>query len=154
MLVLFTFLPRTDLIFGGTTSIIRKNACTRPLCPPEFCLVPFGYFKWFRLYFLGVPADLTGVPDFCGVPAEFRRKIHPRRVMTHDRDEDGNHVSLTQVCYETLNDPERTKGSKSYSGRSNNRKSTRGGTLHERKELQVEKELSLYVKDSKKEKMV
>ena len=44
-----------------------------------------------------------------------------RTVITHTRDKDGFLVSLAQVCYKILNEPEWIQGSKSDSDRSSNR---------------------------------
>ena len=45
-----------------------------------------------------------------------------KRVLTHDKDEDGVLVSLADVCYEILNDPDRKNGARSNAHRSKNRK--------------------------------
>ena len=55
--------------------------------------------------------------------------VHPkeilegfRKVLTYKRDENGFLVSLAQVCYEIVNDPEQTQGAKSDSDMSRHRK--------------------------------
>jgi len=45
-----------------------------------------------------------------------------KRVLTHTRGEDGEEISLAEVCYNILNDPDRTMGSKSHEKRSKDRK--------------------------------
>ncbi len=53
-------------------------------------------------------------------PEEMEKGL--RMVQTHTRDEDGKLVSLAKVCYEILNDPDRTHGAKSHANRAKRRK--------------------------------
>ena len=45
-----------------------------------------------------------------------------KRVLTHTRGEDGEEISLAEVCYNILNDPERTMGARSHANRAKDRK--------------------------------
>ncbi|KAL7554297.1 hypothetical protein ACHAWF_018122 [Thalassiosira exigua] len=55
-----------------------------------------------------------------GHPEELEDGV--KKVLTHTRDENRKLIGLAEVCFNILNDPERTKGAKSHANRANHRK--------------------------------
>ncbi|KAL7546848.1 hypothetical protein ACHAWF_010174 [Thalassiosira exigua] len=70
----------------------------------------------------GVDKSLLDMFFDCLVSTPEGRVNDVKTVLTHDRDEDGNVVRLSEVALDILNDPDRTHGAKGGKNRAKNRK--------------------------------